>query len=302
MITLKQLRHLQAICQHGTLNGAANAVHLTHSALTRSLQNLEEVLGVSLFERHKSGMQATPFCLKILSQSEQVLLAVKDIQRDAELEKNIEQGSLHILVGPGTKALVLRETLPEFFMRHPGIDVHITEAMPDEARKLLLTREADFLISGAGSFSGNEGLNIELIKSVPVKAFARKNHPLMGEKISWPQIAQYPLVAASYFPDNHPFLKILAAAIKSDMPLIPKIICSDTQTLRNILLKTDAWVIAAGLDILDDSDGTKVGMLDLHPFELQNKLSIIEIVGRSRSPAAQEFIDICKQYFNGLSF
>ncbi len=75
---------------------AANAVHLTRSALTRSLHNLEEILGLALFERKKNGMQPTDFCLNMLAQSEKVLLAIKDMQRDAELECNIEQGKFNL--------------------------------------------------------------------------------------------------------------------------------------------------------------------------------------------------------------
>ena len=300
MITLKQLGHLQAICQHGTLNSAASAVHLTHSALTRSLQNLEEVLGVTLFERHKSGMQPTAFCLKILMQSEQVLLAVKDIQRDADLEKNIEQGSLHVLVGPGTKSLVTREALPDFFMKYPGVNIRISEAMPEEAKDLLLKREADFLISGAGSFSGSDDFNIELIKAIPVDAYARKGHPLVGEKMNWAQTLEYPLVTPSYFPDNHPFLKVMAEALGQDAPIIPKVICSDTETLRNLLLKTDAWMIAAGLELLENIEELGLARLNIDSFDLKNRLSIVELQGRTRSKAADKFIPICKCYFDNL--
>ncbi len=299
MITLKQLRHLQAICQHGTLHGAATAVHLTHSALTRSVQNLEEILGMSLFVRHKTGMEPTEFCHQILAQSEQVLLAVKDIQRDADMARNIEQGSLHILVGPGTKGLVTQRTVPEFFMKYPNISIRISEAMPKEASELLMNREADFLISGAGSFTGTEGFNIELIKPIAMLPMAAKNHPLMGKKVSWDQLIEYPLVAPSYLPENHPFLTTLAKYIKKDVKLWPSVVCSDTQTLKNILLKTDAWMISHSLELTMDINDVEIKPLNVQPFELTNNLSVIELKDRSRSPAAQKFIDTCKKQFEG---
>jgi len=298
MITLKQLNHLQAICQYGTLHGAAKAVHLTHSALTRSLHNLEEALGITLFERHKTGMEPTEFCKKILIQSEQVLLAVKDIERDANLARNIEDGRLHILVGPGTKGIVLRETLPRFFQLHPNIEIRITEAMPAEAKELLLKREADFLISGAGSFTGSEEMKIELLKPIPVQALVRNDHPLAGKQVSLNTLFEYPLVAASYFSSNHPFLKVLAQRLNKGVNLTPRVICSDNDTLKNILLKTDAWMASPNLEMYMDED--QLVVLDIPELNLTNKLSIIELVGRSRSPAAQKFLAICKDYFNDL--
>ena len=298
MITLKQLKHLQAICQCGTLHGAAKSVHLTHSALARSLHNLEEALGLSLFERHKTGMEPTEFCANILAQSEQVLLAVKDIERDADLARNIEEGHLHILVGPGTKGMVLRESLPEFFKRYPNIEVRITEAMPQEAKELLIKREADFLISGSGSFTGSTELNIELLKAVPVQVLVRKDHPLVGKKINLTTLFEYPVVAASQLSSDHPFLKVLAQKLGGSINLTPKVICSDMGILKNIVLKTDAWLGTLNLEMNMD-DGQLV-TLDIEKLELTNKLSIIELVGRSRSPAAQKFLEICKKYFDEL--
>jgi len=298
MITLKQLNHLQAICQYGTLHGAAKAVHLTHSALTRSLHNLEEALGISLFERHKTGMEPTEFCSKILLQSEQVLLAVKDIERDADLARNIEEGHLHIIVGPGTKGLVLRETLPNFFKQYPSIDIRITEAMPEDAKELLMKREADFLISGAGSFTGNTGLNIELIKPIPVQVLVRKDHPLVGQDITLAKLFTYPLVAASQLSNDHPFLKELAKKLNTEVNLTPKIICSDSLILKSILKKTDAWAGSLSLELnLEDGELVSLGIDQL---SLTNNLSVIELVGRSRSPAAQKFLDICKAHFDAL--
>ena len=298
MITLKQLNHLQAICQYGTLHGAAKAVHLTHSALTRSLHNLEEALGIALFERHKTGMEPTEFCKKILLQSEQVLLAVKDIERDADLARNIEEGHLHIIVGPGTKGLVLRETLPEFFKRYPNIDIRITEAMPEDAKELLMKREADFLISGAGSFTGNTDLKMELIKPIPVQVLVRKDHPLVDQKLTLAKLFSYPLVAASQLSSDHPFLKELAKRLNSEVNLTPKIICSDSLILKSLLLKTDSWTGSLCLELNID-DGQLV-TLGIDQLSLTNDLSVIELVGRSRSPAAQKFLVICKAYFDAL--
>jgi len=298
MITLKQLKHLQAICECGTLHGAAKSVHLTHSALTRSLHNLEEALGLALFERHKNGMEPTEFCANILAQSEQVLLAVKDIERDAGLARNIEEGHLHILVGPGTKGLVLRESLPEFFKLYPNIEVRITEAMPEEAKDLLIKREADFLISGSGSFTGSNELSIELLKAVPVQVLVRKGHPLAGKKVDLNTLFEYPLVAATQLSSDHPFLKEMALKLGTNFSLTPKIICSDTGILRKILLKTDAWLGSLSMEM--NMENGELVVLDVVKLELTNKLSIIELIGRSRSPAAQKFLQICKRYFDEL--
>ncbi len=302
MITLKQLVHLQAICQYGSLQDAANAVHLTRSALTRSLHNLEEILGLALFERKKNGMQPTDFCLEMLAQSEKVLLAIKDMQRDAHMARNLEKGSLVILVGAGARSLILRQILPEFSLKHPNIEVRISEAMPEEAKQLLFKREADFLISGDGSFSGNDDFSVEMIKAIPMLIFVRKDHPLAHKELDFLALLNFPLVTASYFSPDHHFLEKLSKLTKQEIKLSPKIVCSDYIALKKIVLNSDSWLVSPKLDMFMDNelnDGQLVS-LPLAKMELKNNLSAIELTDRSRSPAAQKFMDMCKHHFDEM--
>ena len=302
MITLKQLNHLQAICQYGSLQDAANAIYLTRSALTRSLHNLEEILGLALFERKKNGMQPTDFCLHVLAQSEKVLLAVKDIQRDADMACNIEQGSLVILVGAGARSLILRQVLPKFALAYPNIEVRISEAMPEEAKELLLKREADFLISGDGSFNRNDDFTFEIIKAVPVYIFVRKGHPILEKELNLVSLLGYPLVTASYFSPEHPFIKKISTRFKTDIKVSPKIVCSDYMALKEIVMNSDSWLVSPNLNMFMDKeldDGQLVSM-DFGDLVLKTDISTIELADRSRSPAAKKFLKMCYEYFDDI--
>ena len=57
MLELEQLAQLMAVAEHGTLSAAAEALHISQPSLTRSMQKLENVLGVDLFERKKNRIQ-----------------------------------------------------------------------------------------------------------------------------------------------------------------------------------------------------------------------------------------------------
>ncbi|MBO5496209.1 MAG: LysR family transcriptional regulator, partial [Oscillospiraceae bacterium] len=54
MIELEQLQQLIAVSEAGTISAAADSLHLSQPALTRSLQRLEAELGVSLFHRKRN--------------------------------------------------------------------------------------------------------------------------------------------------------------------------------------------------------------------------------------------------------
>ena len=77
MMELEQLAQLMAVAEHGTLSAAAEALHISQPSLTRSMQKLENVLGVTLFERKKNrillneaGRMAVEEAGKVLSAAE----------------------------------------------------------------------------------------------------------------------------------------------------------------------------------------------------------------------------------------
>lgn len=57
MIELHELRQFAAFAEYGTLSEAAEALHLSQPALSRSMKKLEDELGIPLFVRHKNKLE-----------------------------------------------------------------------------------------------------------------------------------------------------------------------------------------------------------------------------------------------------
>ena len=291
MVTVKQLRHLTAIAEQANLHKAAEVLHITQPALTRSLNTLEGLLNVRLFDRHSGGMRATPFCMEILEQCQRVLFDVEEIQRAARLFQNIEEGELNIGVGRGVRELVLRRTIPEFVSRYPKIQITVSEGTHEELAYNLKNRNVDFLAIGLSSFQNSSGLQKELITNVPLSVIARKGHPLQSQKkLRLSQLAPYSLMAPTSVGQTHP----LSTALTDAGPglLKPNIICGDFPTLIGTLMCSDSLLISAAYNCeFELRQGVLVELDVTHPT-LNTELGIIEVDKRSRSPAAQKFIDI----------
>ena len=291
MVSLKQLVHLTAVAEHGNMHKAADVLGLTQPALTRSLNTLENLLDVKLFDRHSGGMQATPFCLEIIEQCQQVVIDVEDIQRAARLHQNIEVGELNIGVGGGVRELVLRASLPEFVSRHPKIRIKISEGKHEDLVSELKKRNLDFLLIGVSSFERSREIHKEVITVLPLSVMARKGHPLQSQKkLSFEQLVQYPIAAPAQVGPSHDLLSSSKKA--SPEAAGPQIICSDFPTLISVLMCSDSLLVSGPYNCEDElRQGTLVELDFSHPA-LSTELGIIEISKRSRSPAAQDFIDI----------
>jgi DNA-binding transcriptional LysR family regulator len=291
VLTLKQLKHLQAVQRHGSVHRAADVLHITQSALTRSLATLEEGLGVRLFDRSTSGMQPTEFCLRIQERCEQLLLEAEEIDREARLYRKLESGQLTLGLGRACRDLVLRAALPEFVRNHPQIKVQVNEGVPDELAYGLKSRQFDLIIAGSGSFAEIEGLTCQPLRTFNVPVFVRPDHPLAHRQgLTLAELTQFSMVATTDLSSAHPFRKKLAKMAQMQV----HVLCNDYQALSEILLSTNAWTAAPEQQFAAELASGSLATLSIEQWNLTTELSAIELTGRSRSPAAQRFVELCQ--------
>lgn len=128
MPELNQLRQLLAVAEHGTLSAAAEALHISQPALTRSMQRLEEEFGVPLFDRTKNKITLNEAGALAVEQAKRVVDAAELMtERMAAYAR-----SLHtITVGSCAPAPVWMMT-PELSALHP--DMTITSEMKETDR------------------------------------------------------------------------------------------------------------------------------------------------------------------------
>ena len=300
MISLKQLVHLTAIAEQGSMHKAADALGLTQPALTRSLNTLENLLDVRLFDRHSGGMQATPFCLEIIEKCQQVVIDVEDIQRAARLHQNMDVGELNIGVGGGVRELVLRTSIPKFVSRHPNIQIRVSEGKHEDLASELKKRNLDFLLIGLSSFEQSSEMHKETITTLPLSVMARSEHPLQSQKnLSIDQLIRFPIVSPAQVGPSH--MLAAAATRAASEPIRPHIICSDFPTLISVLMCSDALLFSAPHNCEDELRQGALIELDFSHPELKTELGIIEMSKRSRSPAAQELVDILTKALSSQS-
>jgi LysR family transcriptional regulator, glycine cleavage system transcriptional activator len=120
---LESLRVFEVACRHGSYSEAARELHVTHSAVSQRIRQLEEELGLTLFERQGNRMVPTSGGLRLqagvknaFSELSASLGGIKTHRTDAEI-------TVSLLPVMATRWLVPR--LPRFKTRFPHINLHI---------------------------------------------------------------------------------------------------------------------------------------------------------------------------------
>jgi DNA-binding transcriptional LysR family regulator len=110
---LRQLHHLIALAEEGRFARAAERVHLSHAAFSRSIKALETRLGVALFDRTPSGTHLTVAGETVLARARRLVFEDHCFERDVSLLRGGALGELSFGAGPIPAATLVPSLLVE---------------------------------------------------------------------------------------------------------------------------------------------------------------------------------------------
>jgi LysR family transcriptional regulator, hydrogen peroxide-inducible genes activator len=127
MITLRQLRYLEALAHHRHFGRAAEACAVTQPALSMQIRDLEQELEVELVERRAGTVALTETGLEVARRGERVLAATRDLVDFARHRGRILAGGLKLGVIPSIAPYVLPKVLPLLQARYADLRIELRE-------------------------------------------------------------------------------------------------------------------------------------------------------------------------------
>jgi LysR family transcriptional regulator, hydrogen peroxide-inducible genes activator len=127
MLTLRQLRYLEALARHGHFGRAAEECAVSQPALSMQIRALERGLGVDLLERRQGATLLTEIGAEIARRAGLILIATQDLADCARHSERLLSGSLRLGVIPTLAPYVLPRVLPELQRCHPEVRLDLLE-------------------------------------------------------------------------------------------------------------------------------------------------------------------------------
>ncbi|WP_353314221.1 LysR substrate-binding domain-containing protein [Shimia sp. NS0008-38b] len=128
-LTLRQLRYFEALAQHRHFGRAADACAISQPALSVQIKELEEDLGVPLFERNARQIRLTAFGEDMASRVRDVLRGVEEIGEMARMSQTGLAGRLRLGVIPTIAPYLLPNLLRRLQNDFPDLVLHVRETM-----------------------------------------------------------------------------------------------------------------------------------------------------------------------------
>ncbi len=193
--TLRQLQYFIAVAENGTVSGAAQNLSISQSSVTEAIKELEQDLGVSLFERHARGLNITHKGQQFLRHATRILADVGDARRTFSEEREIKGGRLALGVTSLVAGYVLSDVLARFRRAFPGVEVTAIEDNGDYLEHLLIGGELDVAVMVTSNLRDRMALQAEILEISPYRVWLPLGHKLAdADIISIADIAREPLI------------------------------------------------------------------------------------------------------------
>ncbi len=291
--SIRQLRHVLALCEHRNYRRAAEALRLTQSALSVSIRRLEEDYGVPLFVRGRSGVTATEFGAILARVARQTTTTIDQARREVELLRNLDSGQVVIGSDPWMADSIVAPALARLLRKHPRLRFRLRTQGWDELQDELLTRKVDVYV-GSPFETMDSAIRAQTFALSSPVIICRHDHPLtLLPTLNIKDVLPFPLLVPK-LPEW--YLKWLARQYSSNRPSDELhdlfLRAEDLTVIRRIVRETDAVTASVINTFPADLSTREFAMLDIADLSHIAAPGIIATLSDRPIPvAAQGFID-----------
>jgi DNA-binding transcriptional LysR family regulator len=286
-----KLRHLvlvTAIADQGSVLRAAEQLRLAQPAVTRSLREVEQILGVELFERGPRGCTPSMFGVAFLEHARTVLA---ELRLAGERIAGLADGQVGT-VTVGTLLAGSNVLLPRAIMAlkadRPRVTVVIREATFDVHVPGLLAGEIDLIVGRLNPIGGLTGLRQVSLYTDPIRLVVRPGHPALARPgLRLADLMDYPWVLPLERTVLHTELAELFAEAGLGLPA-DVVECTFSLTVRTLLRETDA--IAALPELVATTDDS-LAMLPVSLEPVRRHVGVTLPAARPLTPSARLMLD-----------
>ncbi len=178
--TIKQLRYLCAVVEHGHFGRAARACHVSQSTLSAGILELEEVLAASLLERNNRNLVLTGLGEEVVSRARTLLRDVEDLVALCQASAEPLSGRMRLGVIPTIAPFLLPGLLKALREDHPDFKPFIREDLTEPLIEALHRGELDLLLLALPVAA--EGVETMRLFDDPFLLATPADHPLARSK------------------------------------------------------------------------------------------------------------------------
>ena len=264
IMELRHLRYFVVVAEEQNITRAAARLHVSQPPLSRQIRDLEQELGVALFERSAQAVRLTDAGSAFLGEARAVLHRVDQAVDHVRAVATQCGGELHVGYAPSPTVEILPPALRAFQESLPRVKVTLHDMIGSEMINGLRDKSLDVALVVKPMLKSLRGLVCETLREYRVGVAVPPGHPFLKRKsVSVKEVAAEPLVAYSRkdYPDYHEFLEKFLGAASSRARVVEE--CDGAMSLITAVESGRGVSLAA--ESLCCIAGPRIGFVPLSP-------------------------------------
>ena len=288
-IDIRAARHLVALSKHLSFTHAAEELGITQSALSRSIQRLEEAIKVRLFDRNRGGVHMTVVGRELAKRATGLVEEANAFERTVQQSVRGLQDSVTFGMGHLPAKALLPQVMAQELADNPTLHVKTYVRTSQALLSMLLLDEIEFLVCADTVVPENAPVKSSPIGMCKMAELVRPGHPLLDSE-QQRQPHEFPWIITKHFENEHRFEEPHRL---SGLRPKPQLEIEDLDCLAWVAQNSDAiWVTARATATRE----LEAGDLCQLPEEAHQSRNTIRMMmysrsDRSLSPAALRLRD-----------
>lgn len=294
-----KIRHLvliDALTRQGSVIGAASELHITQPVATRSLRDIETILGVELYERGPRGVSPTIFGSAFTDHARSILAQLRQAGRHVVELADADRGTVVVGTHLAGSNVLLPQAIARLKSARPLLTVIVREGAPDTLLADLEAGRIDMIVGRLTSPSTDSVVRAPLHEE-QVEVFAGTHHPLAGaDSLTLHDLQSYPWI----LPGTETALRHeLEQAFTRAGAALPenRVEATSFLTVRQLLHETDTVAVLPSLIGRGD---TQVHSLPVTLSTISHSVGLTVAAGRPLGPSALVLVENLRTVAGGL--
>jgi len=297
-VNIKHLEHLIGLADTGSFSRAAEKLFITQSALSRSIQNLEDELGGKVLDRIGKRNELTPLGLDVVARARHIVRDAAELKQSAQLLQGGGRSAISVGLGSGPAALLLVPLL-KLAAQTPQMHVSATQGPVELMVQQLRSRQLDAMVVDMRRVVPSTDLNIESLAELRAGFVVRAGHPLASKKkVCLAEIVNFP-VASTPLSDEVTRLLIDQYGQQANPAEMVSLRSDDVMSLISTVTQTDAVFLGVMAAASEGLESQRLVEIDLKPKLIANaRFAFVTLAGRTEAPAMAHFRQFVSKQLN----
>jgi LysR family transcriptional regulator of gallate degradation len=282
------------IAEQHNISAVAESLGISQPAVSQSLREIEDSLGVKLFKRTARGIVPTPLGAVLALHIKRALSELRIAEDEISFLKGMVRGSVAIGSLSGGRARLLPFAIARLLAKFPNLSVTTEEGTFEHLAMRLRAGEIDFILGALRPPEQTIGFTREVIAHDTITIIVRSGHPLLNRKnLSPSDLTTVNWILPKQGAPTRELFETSFLRRKLGSPKV-KVETADLAVTFGIVMRSDMATAVSEHQFHLDLEGAGLRILPIEFPETSRPIGILQRSGGIPSQAARRLIDILR--------